>query len=451
MLDDYLSQPESKLLEFKENAKNLNGIIKTIIAFANTAGGILIIGVQDKTKEILGIPNVLKEEERLASAIVDSIAPLLVPDIEIHTSRERELIIVRVPHAAGPFYLKSEGPEKGVYIRFGSTNRVADQEMFSALKLFSMNLTFDELPQIKGRIDWPFAKNAFKRVKKNITEKTAENLGIVSTHSGKSYPTTGGILLFGANRLELFPDSIIRCARFAGSTREKILDQTEIVSYLPVAVQEAITFVNRNTKLEGRIGKIVRKDIAEYPPLAMREGIINALLHADYSMKGCHIQIAIFEGRTEITNPGGLPFGQTMQKALSGFSRLRNRVLGRVFRELNLIEQWGSGLQRIIAVCQRQGLKPPEFEEFNNQFRLTLFSTRVEKITLHPWEEKLIEHLKITKSITPQEVAKLWKISDRGARTRLKIMIEGGIIQRIGTSTKDPRAKFILRRQDIEQ
>lgn len=445
MLEQYLACSEGKTLEFKENTKSLQGIVKTVIAFANSAGGKIIIGLQDRTKEITGVTNALKEEERLASAIADSVAPLLVPDIEIHTYRNKEIVILNVPHAAGPYYLKSEGIENGTYVRFGSTNRKADIEMLSALKLFATNRTYDELPQIKGKIDYTLINSAFEWVNKRPSEKTCEMLGIFSTHTGKTCPTVGGILLFGANRLELLPDSIVRCARFKGITKEKILDQSEIQATLPFVISEVVTFIEKNTRNEGLIGKIFREDISEYPPLAIREALINALLHTDYSMTGCHIQIAIFDNRIEFTNPGGLPFGQTLPKALSGFSRLRNRVLGRVFRELNLIEQWGSGLQRILAVCHRQGLKKPHIEEMDNQFKLTLFSTRSEKTILHPWEEALLLLLKEANSITPKVAAKLWKVTSRTARQRLKKMVDEGVLRRIATSEKDPYTVFILR------
>lgn len=445
MFEEFFAQNENKTLEFKENANSLNGIIKTVIAFANTAGGILIIGVKDQTKEIIGLADVLRDEEKLANAISDNVSPLLVPDIEIHTYRERELIIIRIPHAAGPFYLKAEGPENGVYIRFGSTNRKADQEMVSALRLFASNKTHDELPVPNGRIDWNLVCTAFNRVNKQLTEKKCEMLGICSSHAGKPCPTVGGMLLFGANRLDVLPDSVVRCARFAGTKKEKIIDQQLIEVTLPFAIDEAIRFIERNTRLEGRFGRTVREDIPEYPTFAIREGVINALLHADYSMKGSHVQIAIFDNRIEITNPGGLPFGQTLQKALAGFSRLRNRVIGRVLRELNLIEQWGSGLQRILAVCHRQGLQKPEIEEINNHFRLTIFSTQIRKIILRPWEQILKKAMEKEKEITTRGAAEIWNVSDRTARSRLKVMMQDGVIQRIGTSEKDPRAVFILK------
>ena len=205
-----------------------------------------------------------------------------------------------------------------------------------------------------------------------------------------------------------------------------------------------IAFIERNTRVEGKIGRIQRENITEYPAAAIREATINAILHADYSMKASHIQIAIFDDRIEFTNLGGLPFGQTLPKALAGFSCLRNRVIGRVFRELHLIEQWGSGLQRILAACSRHGLKAPEIEEFNNQFRVTIFSVQVGASKFLRWEEELLSYLRKEKSITTKEAAKIWRVTDRTARTRLKAMAEERLIQRIGTSEKDPRAIFVL-------
>ena len=163
--------------------------------------------------------------------------------------------------------LKSEGLEKGVYIRFGSTNRKANSNMLSALKLFAENLTYDELPHLEEKIDWTLINAAFDWIKKHPSEKTCESLGIFSNRAGKIYPTIGGILLFASNRTQFFPDSVIRCARFGGRTKEKILDQIEIKTSLPFAINEIIIFIERNPRVEGRIGKILREDIPEYPPL----------------------------------------------------------------------------------------------------------------------------------------------------------------------------------------
>ena len=443
MIEQLLAENEGKTIEFKETARSLGGIMKTVVAFANSAGGTIIVGIKDKTKEIVGLPDILSEEERLANAITDSILPLLTPDIEVQSIRGKELLVIRVAHSIGPYYLKSEGSERGVYVRFGSTNRAVDVEMLDSLRLLAKKVSYDELPHPQGHLDIEVMKNVFEWVGKRPTAQALENLGVETSRSGKKYPSNGGILLFGVNRMQLFPDSQIRCALFAGATREKILDQTDIDAPLPIAADKIIAFIERHISKEGRIGRMQREDIPQYPAVAIREAVINALLHTDYAMTGCHIQVAIFGDRIEFTNPGGLPFGQTIEKALAGSSRIRNRVIARVFRELHLTEQWGSGLRRIMEACKAQGLKPPLIEELNNQFRLTLYSEQIREIALRLWGKKLLEYLKKGNSVSAKSAMKLWRVSARTTRVRLKQLQEEGIIVRIGTSESDPNASYI--------
>ena len=449
MIEALLAENEGKTIEFKETTRSLGGIIKTVVAFANTAGGTIVIGVRDGTKELVGLSDPLQEEERIASAIADSIKPLITPDIDIQSIRGRELLILRIPHGVGPYYIKSDGPESGVYVRFGSTNRIVDAETLDSLRLLARKISFDELPHPHGKMDPLIIEQVFKKISKRPSDQALENLGIITSSTGKKCPTNGGLLLYGVNRLQLFPDSMIRCARFDGRTKEKILDQTEIEVPIPLAIDPITTFIERNVRKEGRIGRIQREDVLEYPPIAVREACMNALLHTDYAMSGCHIQIAIFDDRIEFSNPGGLPFGQTIEKALSGSSRVRNRVIARVFRELNYIEQWGSGLKRILETCRRQGLKTPLVEELNNQFRLTLYSTQIEEVSIEPWGKMLLRYLKEEESINTKGAAKLWKVSVRTSLIRLKALQEDGFIVRLGTSENDPSAVYVAARKSI--
>ncbi len=128
MIEKYLGQYEGKTIEFKENTEFLDSIIRTVIAFANTAGGVILIGVADAARQVVGLSDVRKEELRISNAIANSIMPLIRPDIDVVAYRNKEIILIRVYHGAGPYYLQSAGPEKGVYVRIGSTNRVADDE-----------------------------------------------------------------------------------------------------------------------------------------------------------------------------------------------------------------------------------------------------------------------------------------------------------------------------------
>lgn len=445
-LEELISSHESKTIEFKESTQSLQGILKTIVAFANTAGGMIVIGVEDKTKKIIGLEDVLFEEERLTNSIADSIVPFLVANIEIQTFRDKEIILVSIPHMAGPYYLKSAGPEKGVYVRFGSTNRVVDAAMLASMKLLALNLSFDELPYTHGKtdLDWDALKKEFKKVNKKVTPQKAKNLGLITEHSGKDFSSNGGMILFGKERLRKFPDAIIRCSRFLGLDKAHIHDHADYDSYPTQALEEAIRFVERNTAVHAEIGRLRRTDIREYPPIAVREAITNALLHADYSIKGSSILIAIFDDRIEITNPGGLVFNQTLTKALSGSSILRNHVIGRTFRELNLIERWGSGLQRIIKACSQRGLETPKFEERDNEFRVTLYATKIRQTELDENQKEFVGYLKKKKKLSTKEAAEFWGITPRNALVRLKQLTQKGVLTKVGTSAQDPKSKYVL-------
>lgn len=176
----------------------------------------------------------------------------------------------------------------------------------------------------------------------------------------------------------------------------------------------------------------------------MKEAVTNALIHTDYIATGSQIQIAIFDDRIEITNPGSLPFGLNLEDALQGISQLRNRVIGRCFRELELIELWGSGLKRMISQCQKLGIAAPRFEELGYFFRVTLFNCRKTALVLSGWRKDLIERIAKQKEITPKAAANFWEISDRSARVRLKKMVEEGLISEVSSHTFDPQKNSFL-------
>jgi ATP-dependent DNA helicase RecG len=298
-------------------------------------------------------------------------------------------------------------------------------------------------------LDWDAINQAFSKVDRNVTQEKATNLGLLTKHAGHHYPSYGGIILFGVNRLKQFPDAIIRCARFLGTTKAHIHDHADIQSYPTIALEEAIRFVERNTSMGAEIGRMYRTDIPEYPPIAVREAITNALLHADYAATGSTITIAIFDDRMEITNPGGLVFGLTLENALGGSSIIRNHVIAHTFRELKLIERWGSGLLRIIQVCTQRGLEIPKFEERNNEFRVTLYSKKAHDVVLDPAQKEFLTNLKRKEKISTKEAAEFWGIAPRNALIRLKQLTELGLIKRIGTSIQDPQSKYVLAKKDI--
>jgi predicted HTH transcriptional regulator len=447
MLEDLLARPEGKTLEFKENAKSLHKIVQTMIAFANTAGGTLVIGIQDKTKNVIGVENILQDEERIASAIADSVSPTLLPNLQFISWRDKDVLIVTIPHNPGPFYLKVKGENDGVYVRLGSTNRIADAALIAEIKRLKEHTSFDQLPELKASpkdLDMDLARKLFAAVNKPFTKSTARSLELIVDHRGNLRPTKGALMLFGKQRDKLFPDPFIRLIRFEGTTKTTAIDHADIKSAFPLAVDEILAFIRRNTSMRAVIHSARREDIPQYPPAAVRESVINALLHTDYSTMRSSIQVAIFDDRMEITNPGPLPLGLNLETALSGVSQLRNKVLGRVFRELELIEQWGSGLNRISNSCLQQGIAPPKFEELDLFFRVTLYPKLLQANFQQPWYALIFEHIQQYGKISALEADKIWKVTRKTAAHRLKQLCKEGLLIEISKGPFDPYKVFIL-------
>jgi ATP-dependent DNA helicase RecG len=376
-IENLLFQPESKVLEFKRDLSSLEPIIKTIIAFANTAGGILIIGKSQDGK-IVGVKDIFKAEEALANSISDNIQPAILPEMEITSYKKKNLLLVKVTHWKAPFYLKRQGPTNGVYIRLGSTNRVAGPEILAELQRSAINISYDQQSisgATKDDLDFGLISKTFGQIKKEFNEEKLCSLGILVPSGNKLLPSMGGLILFGkkTTRDRIIPFAKVRCARFAGTDKTEILDRYEMEGTILDAAEEIPKFIARNTRLTGEIKEIRRKDIREYPSIAIREALINALVHADYSLGGSDIQVAIFNDRLEIQNPGMFPFGFTIDDFKAGISRIRNRVIARIFYELRLMEQWGSGYKRIIENCKTNNYPKPKFEELGTTIRVTFF------------------------------------------------------------------------------
>jgi ATP-dependent DNA helicase RecG len=233
-LIEILKNPESKTLEFKQDLSSPSGFIRTLIAFANTAGGIVIIGIEDKTRYVVGIEDPLGLEEKITNLISELIAPQILPEIEILSYKNKLLIGVQVyPSSLRPHFLKRAGVEQGTYIRVGSTNRLADAS------LIQENLE---------SIDFEAVVKQFVKIR-SITQKDLETLRLVVTHQGNHVPTVGGMLLFGKNRYQYFPDAWIQAGRFLGTNKSQITDTVTIRSHLALAVEEAIHFVRKHATL----------------------------------------------------------------------------------------------------------------------------------------------------------------------------------------------------------
>lgn len=449
-IEELLTRPEGKTLEFKQDLSSPKNILKTLTAFANTAGGVLLIGIEDGSKAVFGVGHPLDDEARLCSLIADSIEPRLVPSVELVNWKGRTVLVVEVyPSALRPHWLKSQGIENGVLVRVGSTNRRSDGPLTAEMRRSALNLAYDEepMPEVNPEaLDLRVASGLFAGVRE-WNDSMAETLHLFTRHQGRLMPTVGGVLLFGFVRDRYFPDAWIQCGRFGGTDKARILDQREIRNHLPLALEDAFEFVKKHASRTAEFGELRRKDVWNVPLEAVREALTNAIVHADYSQTGAPIRIAIFDDRIEIENPGLLAGGLTIDDVRDGVSKLRNRVIGRVFKDLDLIEQWGSGFQRMLASCHEMNLPEPTLEEIAFRFRVTFSLHRVEaKPQEDATERKIMELIRASESdggASTQHLSLEVGISSRAMRERLARMTRAGHVVAVGKSAYDPQKRYL--------
>ena len=171
---------------------------------------------------------------------------------------------------------------------------------------------------------------------------------------------------------------------------------------------------------------------------------MNAIVHADYAQQGAPIRVALFDDRIEIENPGLLPFGLTIEDVMQGVSKLRNRVIGRVFHELHLIEQWGSGIQRMTVACQEAGLAPPRLEEIGTHFRATISRARARQPHTDETDRRILALFRDGVARSTAVVSKRIGLSQRATLTRLKSIASRGLLVEIGTGPHDPKRQYIM-------
>lgn len=375
-----IKQGESSEIEFKrELSKNKDSLLKTVSAFSNGGGGTIIIGIDDKTHEVVGVDEIeaFKMMDAIANSISDGVEPLVSPDISLQTVEGKTVIRVRIfAGSHTPYYLKSVGKEAGAFVRIAATSRPADAIAQKELELLGLRHSYDSL-ESRSFMNDEQSFNAettkklcddimrFMKLKNDsditVNEQTLKTLGVLKDKDGKLIPTNAYAILMHPDRYEYLWSSI-RCACFKGTDKVVFLDRLDCEGTLYDQIEDALKFVLKNLhtgmKIEGAIGK----DVYELPPQALREAIVNAVAHRNYMLDES-VKIAVFDDRVEISSPGLLPPGISLQSALNGESRLRNPVIAKVFHLMGFMEEWGSGLRRIMQECKDSGVSEPVLAE----------------------------------------------------------------------------------------
>lgn len=476
-IEQILQQPEGKKLEFKERVTSTEGIAKTVVAFSNLAGGEIYIGVEDGSRKITGIPEdeVFRMEEKLANSIYDLVHPKVTPDISIVNVKGKYLIRIAVyPGSNPPYYLGSAGKSKGTFVRIGSVNRPASEEILLELERKKRNIPFDSTPLFDiepSAIDLTsFLKEYQAKTGESPDGTTLQKLGLLKEERGELVPTVASVLLSGGElKREHFPYAVIECAAFKGNDLSTTLDSRTIDSELVHQPGEALAFVQRNIRMASKLEGLYRSEKWEYPLAAVRELIINAIVHRDYSLSGRYIKLAIYNDMIEITSPGYLPGTLDPQHLGTGISELRNKVLGPVFRKLKLIEQWGTGFKKVKEELKNY----PELElrtsEPNMSFQVQLVKkalydfgpTSIDQSDLvrevNPWRMKtpkefvkdpvLIEILKLC--LNPVSLAELMEKTGKKDKTKfrekyIKPYLNKYLFQTEPEKPKSPNQKYYL-------
>src|SRR6056297_295119 len=423
---------------------------RTIIAFSNTAGGKLIIGV-DNQGEIIGLEpnvNIFELKDKVASIIYETCYPTVLTDIYTTTIDDHLFLIVEVYRGnLLPYYLKSKGKNEGVYIRVGATNRKASHENILELERQRMNISFDQEANREVAFDSlniSSIESRFMLAGKVLDQSVMKNLNLMIEENGTFYPSNGLLILLGK-----LDHVRMKCSRFKGTAMDVFLDRKEYDGDLFTQLENAENFIKNHIKLSSEIVGLQRKDQYEIPLEAIRESLINAAVHRDYSNDGRDIKVGIYDDIVNVVSPGGFPSTITQEDILEGRSEIRNKVIARVFKELNYIEQWGSGIRRIKSSCKARGLKDPEILEKGDFVDVSLYRevalkkvTTLKENSYTNHQKSIINYLNENENrISTKEASNILGISDRATRTVLSSMVEMNILIRID---KGPQTHYKL-------
>lgn len=448
-----IQKGENKHLEFKERLPSGDALVKTVIAFANTGGGKLLIGVNDEGSVVGLNPDIdiLAMQDQVVSMIYDSCYPNILPDLYTVSIEGRTIFVIEVyPGTLPPYFLRKDGKDGGTYLRVGATNRRASPENIRELERQRLNQSFDgEINREISLTELDLSPLAamFSMRGKILDASSLKNLRLIREESGLVYSTNALLILLG--KME---NARCKCSRFKGTNMDVFIDRKEYSGDLFSQLDAAEQFIKNHISLSSEIQGLTRLDEYEIPLIAIRESLINAFVHRDYVNQGRDLKVGIYDDMVDIVSPGGLPGTMTLADLTSGRSEVRNRVLARVLKELGFMEQWGSGITRILSSCRARGLKKPLIRETGDFVEVCLFrqSVSIPLVKEEPGPPSDQEGTILTwlgnepEGITTRQTMQLLGVGERRARQILTRMVAQGRLWRIGqTST----SRYILRDQ----
>lgn len=434
-------ESESVLLEFKREVPKNEQIIKTIIGFCNQKGGRLILGVDDD-RTIVGIPEdqINQLLESLDHSIYEVCYPPIIPLISTQKFGDKTVLIIAVSSGmTKPYFKKSEGIERGTYIRIGRSTVQATADIIEELKWQSNRIDFEKLPVYNASLeslDNQSIQNFLDNRKNHATSKATQDVLhsyflIIEEHS-RLFPTNVGLLTFGKQPQSFLSEAMIIVSHFRGVEGREAIASIDCEGTLLNQFQQAHHFVLNRLSKSFSIKGVIRDEKLEIPEIAFREALLNLLIHRNYHIKAPS-KISIYDDRIELFSPGDFSGPIEQDQLLKGLTYLRNPSICKIFREMGLVEKMGTGFISIFKSYESWGLKKPQIIEGANFVKCILprGSSQEQTGTIQT-EESILELFYSHNEITTQDVINKFSISRATAQRWLNVLIEKGLLERIG-------------------
>jgi len=412
---------ETENIELKRELNE--SIKKELIAFANTYGGVIYIGIDDDGK-IVGLDNAKQDLESVSNIIRDSIKPDLtfLTSVKIVEIEDKEIIKIEILKGTKrPYHLVAKGLKpSGVFIRHGITSAPATEDSIRQMIMENDGVIFEKTRCINQELTFDFAKNIFNEKQIRFEKSNERTLGIINEDG---YYTNLGMLFS-----EQCQHSI-KCALYNGNTKIEFRDRKEFLGSILKQLDETYEYISFQNKVESNFKGLNRVDREDYPYYAIREALVNAVVHRDYNFSGSTL-IHIFEDRIEFVSVGGLVAGLTLNDIMLGISESRNKNLAASFYRLKLIESYGTGIQRIYESYSKYNVEP-EFKISENAFVVVLPNVNY-KINFEENDEKVLKIFKKRENVSRKDIENELKLSKSTVTSILNKLLEKGKIQQEG-------------------
>ncbi|MDO5401261.1 MAG: putative DNA binding domain-containing protein [Eubacteriales bacterium] len=393
-------QYESERIEYK--SQMIDDIYKEVIAFANTDGGIIYLGIDDKGN-LTGIENVDETYTRLTNGIRDAIAPDVTMFVR-YVLQDNKVIQIEVGEGSfKPYYLKAKGMKPtGVYVRQGASSVQASPEQIRQMIKESDGDTFEEARCLEQDLTFDAAGTAFKRYGVEFSVEKYRALGITQNDIYTNLALLLSDQCLHTTKIAVFNDE--SCTEFR--------DSKEFGGSVFKQFEDSVNYLALCNKTISTIKGVIRTDKQDYPEEAIREALLNALVHRDYSFSGSII-INVNDSKMEFISLGGLLPGLSTEDIRIGVSQPRNKKLAEVFHRLRLIESYGTGIRRIFKLYENCAIQP-RIEVTANAFKIVLPNMNASGVAFDSASET---NEKSPAAITPQMKAVIDYLTEYGEMT----------------------------------